>query len=403
MINVEEKKAAVRDVSKQEQEPRPRQTSSLPQEKGKDLVEELVLKKDNEKQRKDGDGEEEDVDVEEFESHHDEDVKTVVSEHIQKQLVEASRSPSIAEKVNQLDKEEASERLHKLSDLMEHIPATTAIETSVSMDVKSQQAVLPNKQVSEDKLISAKTYSGPEQSVPPKEGKLEEKSSTVDVVLKEEEVSVSMDEEEEESRPYVIPAIAEHDYFAAPPSGPAPTVSHDSEDTDSAEESVNSYCREVWMEHSYSLPIAKQEDMGAEESPVLQDLPSDVSKSPKVKKTKKPELVQEEEMPMTEPIFKKGKAKKEKEREDKEVQEKKQRKTKKEKLVDITNKGVRELAQLFSEPVVPKAPVTFEMRNMREEGEVTPVYCHYSRMILHLKFVCTCRCLLSIIPLLNLF
>jgi hypothetical protein len=73
--------------------------------------------------------------------------------------------------------------------------------------------------------------------------------------------------QEETSRPYLNPAIAEHDYFAAPISRKR-SVSleeneerKDSEQTDSAEEAetvpsapTDPY-QSVWLEHNYCLPV----------------------------------------------------------------------------------------------------------------------------------------------------
>ncbi|KAK7088600.1 histone-lysine N-methyltransferase SETD1B-A-like [Littorina saxatilis] len=205
-----------------------------------------------------------------------------------------------------------------------------------------------------------------EQSLVSKDA-TEEETSEMDVEAKEG-VTESSAQEEEDARPYVNPAIMEHDYSAAPIKRKiVPMDDQDSELTDSADESAMDLYQDVWIEHNYCLPIPKDNVTpvslvtGKKPVPVSDSSPP---KTPKSKKSKKAEAeaakaAAEESTP--EAPAKKGKGKKE---------GKGQGHAKKETLKDITNKGSRELASLMSEDHVPKSPITFEQRTLQEEGQV---------------------------------
>ena len=198
----------------------------------------------------------------------------------------------------------------------------------------------------------------------------EEETSGMDVDMLEQSATT-----EKEDWSYVNPAIAEHDYSMATSVKKKPVSfdDRDSEQTDSADEQVSDLYHAVWIEHSYCLPIPKDDVTGVSlvtgkkqtpapvSSPAPQPAPETPSptKPTKPKKSKKEHAVVSESPPVVEVGAKKGKK-----------EGKGQGRPKKEKLTDITNKGSRELSQLLPEVVRPKSPVTFEPRSIQEERQV---------------------------------
>ena len=236
---------------------------------------------------------------------------------------------------------------------------------------------------SADQSAAADLTTNTEQSLTSKDVN-EGETSEMEVDVKEE---VAASSAEEETRPYVNPAIAEHDYSAAPVKRKTVSLDdRDSEVTDSADESAVDLYQEVWIEHNYCLPIPRDDVTGVtlvtgkKQAPVSEPAPA---KAPKLKKSKKEEAAAAALEPTPEVPAKKAKGKKE---------PKAVGRPKKEKLKDITNKASRELAQLLPDDHVPKSPISFEPRSIQEERQVgmsTGCLCVF---VIVCVFVCMCVC-----------
>ncbi|XP_067683254.1 histone-lysine N-methyltransferase SETD1B-A-like [Haliotis asinina] len=189
------------------------------------------------------------------------------------------------------------------------------------------------------------------------EGKNEKEEDIPPPVGNEETLSLPRSEDDGDRRPYMNPAIAEHDYFAAPPTQ---ADEADSDATASADEESAGLSREVWMDHSYCLPPAKFElpETDVSDYKESDDRTSAVSKVSKVK-DKSVLDVSESDISSDSPTKKKGKQK-----------EPKKRPKKKDALADITatlnSRGSRELSSILPPP---KPKVSFSPRSYEDERQ----------------------------------
>ncbi|KAK6190153.1 hypothetical protein SNE40_002081 [Patella caerulea] len=272
------------------------------------------------------------------------------------------------------EKEKVKEAEKEDEESMEVDVSTVESEEESST---TDSAISPKKPVQESKTLSASTTtatssstsssssstessaspvkSSTPQKVPKKRGPKPKTPPKAPEQIKLPEVSpVPVEATQEvtladiEKKPYVNPAIAEHDYFAAPPQS-----GFESDATESADEESSGMSREIWMDHSYCLPPAKYDfEVKGEEIQLDSDTSawatsfsaktdnseSDLSDAKVQKKPKKPPAP-------------KGK--------------------KAEKLKDITNKlkGSRELASILPPPT-PKPKPTYTARSLQEERQI---------------------------------
>ncbi|XP_041348148.1 histone-lysine N-methyltransferase SETD1-like [Gigantopelta aegis] len=170
----------------------------------------------------------------------------------------------------------------------------------------------------------------------------------------EEELSLQKDDER---KPYVNPAIAEHDYFAVPPV--LDKSAGDSDATASADEESGGMPHEIWMDHNYCMPRAKFE---LSESELQDSAKKGVIRTNKAKHRESTESGMSDSATST-----KDKVK------EKPKRKYTKRKNKEETLTDITHtlnrsteRGSRELANLLPPP---KPKVNFSPRSFQEERQ----------------------------------
>lgn len=347
----------------------PRRSLSPIQEEREE--EDMVVEKDSAKKKEE---EEEDVHVDVEESEEDEissgsekENETALPEPEAKvdlpAELEEEEEGEIKEEEEEEKPKEEEEKLKVEEEQSQRPPSPVSVAPSKTKGKgrRPRKKSVQSPEPSADQSVATDLTTNTEQPLTSKEVS-EGEASEMEVDIKEEVAATSA---EEETRPYINPAIAEHDYSAAPIKRKTVSLDdQDSEVTDSADESAVDLYQEVWIEHNYCLPIPKDDVTGVtlvtgkKQAPVSEPAPV---KTPKSKKSKKVEAVAAASEPTPEAPAKKAKGKKE---------PKAVGRPKKEKLKDITNKASRELAQLLPEDHVPKSPITFEPRSIQEERQV---------------------------------
>ena len=232
-------------------------------------------------------------------------------------------------------------------------PSSSEVSDATSPTKDQKKKILPSSMAPELVDLIRKTIKDKKILREPKTSESELSADNIPPPVGNEE-ELSLQKDDESKKPYVNPAIAEHDYFAAPPV--QDKSAGDSDATASADEESGGMPHEIWMDHNYCMPRAKFELSESE----LQD-----SAKKSVVRTNKIKARENTESDSTASVKDKLK--------EKPKRKYTKRKNKEEKLTDITHtlnrsveRGSRELANLLPPP---KPKAKFSPRSFQEERQ----------------------------------